>query len=123
MSNTTGDIITRVITTHVPDPDNPPGEPLVCSFCGAQPLDGMPEHQSRMIQHAIATNGVGKLSDIRLRILGDGFNMEELKGLALQGVDAFDLLRAVVAQDIEENERAACNGTVEPLRHLRRVRA
>lgn len=110
MSNTTGDIIADVITTHTYEPDCPFDEAL-CS-CGAQPLDGFPQHVSRMIQHAIATRSVGQLSDTKLRLIADDFSPEEVKALAIQGVDAFDLLRVVVEQDVETHERAACNGTV-----------
>lgn len=112
MSHLTGDIIADVITIHTYDPDCPFDEAL-CA-CGAQPLDGFPQHVSRMIQHAIATQSVGKaaLSDTKLRILSDGFDYAELKDLAIQGVDAFDLLRAIVRQDIEDQDRAASNVTV-----------
>jgi len=110
MSNTTGDIIADVITTHTYEPDCPFDQAL-CS-CGAQPLDGFPQHVSRMIQHAIATRSMGQLSDTKLRILNGDFTTKELTRLAVQGVDAFDLLRVVVEQDAEAFDRAACNATV-----------
>lgn len=111
MSHTTGDIIVDVITVHTYEPDSPFDEAR-CA-CGAQPLDGFPQHIARMIQHAIATRSVGNISDTKLKILAGDYTPEELATLAMQGVDAFDLLRAMVEQDVETFERAACNGTVE----------
>lgn len=111
MSHRTGDIIADVIATHTYEPDSPLH--LAECSCGAHPLDGFPQHVSRMIQHALATRSVGHLSDTKLRILGGKCDTKELTHLAVQGVDAFDLLHAIVAEDIETMDRAACNATVQ----------
>lgn len=109
MSHRTGEIIATMIRIHTFDPDAPPDSP-VCTFCGAQPLDGKEQHVARMIQHAIATrsNGAG---DTKIRILAGELSYGELQGLAVSGVDAFDLLQATAIQEIEIFDRAACNGT------------
>lgn len=110
MSHRTGDIIADVITTHTYDPDSTTARP-VCS-CGAEPLDGLPQHVARMVQHSIACKSVPHLSDTKIRVLAGDFAYEELQTLAVSGVDAFDLLRVVVEQDIEIYDRAASNATV-----------
>lgn len=109
MSHRTGELIADVVTLHTLDPESPPNRP-VCS-CGAEPLDGFPQHVARMVQHAIAAQNDGHVSDIKLRIAADAFTYEELKGMATQGVDGFDVLRALVADDIAAKDRAASNGT------------
>lgn len=109
MSQKTGETIADVVTIHILDPESPPNRP-VCS-CGAEPLDGHPQHVARMIQHAIAEDGVGHQSDIKLQILAGGFTYEELQRLAVQGVDAFNIIRTITRDEIAKRERAASNGT------------
>lgn len=109
MSHRTGEIIADMIRIHTFDPDAPPNSPE-CS-CGARPLDGKEQHVARMIQHAIATRSHAA-GDTKIRILAGELSYGELQGLAVSGVDAFDLLQATTIQDIQIFDRAACNGTI-----------
>lgn len=109
MSHRTGEIIADVVRIHTYDPDALTDQPA-CS-CGAVPLDGLPEHVARMIQHEIATRSVPGLSDTKLRILAGELAYGELQQLAASGVDAFDLLQKIAAEEISHHDdRAACNG-------------
>lgn len=114
MSNRSGDIIAETVRIHTFDPDAPPNSP-VC-MCGAEPLDSKEQHVSRMVQHAIANQSTPHLSDTKIKILGGDFTYEELQTLATSGVDAFDLLRVIVNQDIEAKDRAASNGAALAVR-------